>query len=65
MAKAPTGQAAIAEYQKQVSAKGMAAAEKSALKALAKKYPDIYMPKTRVAKSADEARARQIKKYGK
>ena len=64
MSKQPTGAAAIAELQKQVSPKGVAKAEANARKAIEKKYPGLYIPETRVAKSADQARARQMKKYG-
>jgi hypothetical protein len=58
-----TGPAAIAAIQKQVSPKGVAAAEARARKAIEKKYPGIYMPEKRVAKSADEARMRNAKRF--
>ena len=64
MPKQLTGAAAIAELQRQVSPKGVAEAEAKARKAIEKKYPDLKIPETRVAKSADQARARQMKKYG-
>jgi len=44
------GKAAINEYQKQISPKGMAAAEAAARKALEQKYPGMYMPETRIAR---------------
>ena len=44
------GKAAIAEYQKQISKKGMAAAEAAAKKALEEKYPGMYTPETRIAR---------------
>ncbi len=45
------GKAAIAEYQKQTSKKGMAAAEAAAKKALEEKYPGMYIPETRIART--------------
>ena len=53
-----TGAAAIAELQKQVSKAGVAKAEADARKAIEKKYPGLYIPATRSAKSADLARSR-------
>ncbi len=44
------GKAAINEYQKQISPKGMAAAEAAARKALEQKYPGMYIPETRIAR---------------
>ncbi len=44
------GKAAINEYQKQISPKGMAAAEAAAKKALEEKYPGMYIPETRIAR---------------
>ena len=41
------GDAAIAEYQRQISPKGMAEAEAAARKALDKKYPGLYLTTTR------------------
>lgn len=43
------GEAAAREYQKQISPKGMKAAEDAAKKALEKKYPGMFnnLPKTR------------------
>ena len=45
--KVLTGKAAIAEYQRQVSPKGVAAAEAAAKKALEQKYPGMFLPETR------------------
>jgi hypothetical protein len=42
-----TGAAAVAEYQRQVSPKGVAAMEANARKALEKKYPGLYVPTAR------------------
>jgi len=64
MPKALTGPAAVAALQKQVSPKGVAAAEAQARKAIEKKYPGLYIPETRVAKTADQARSRNKAKYG-
>ena len=41
------GKAAIDEYQKQISPKGMASAEAAAKKALQEKYPGIFILETR------------------
>jgi hypothetical protein len=41
------GKAAIDEFQKQISPKGMAAAEAAAKKALEKKYPKMFIPQSR------------------
>jgi hypothetical protein len=41
------GKAAITEFQKQISPKGVAAAEAAAKKALEKKYPGMFVPRTR------------------
>jgi len=41
------GEAAMKEYQKQISPKGMAKANADAKKALEKKYPGMFMPSTR------------------
>jgi hypothetical protein len=65
MPKALTGPAAIAALQKQVSPKGVAAADAAARKAIDKKYPGLYIPEVRqmqtykkvIAKSPDQARA--------
>ncbi len=43
------GQAAINEFQKQISPKGMAAAEAAAKKALEQRYPGLFLPETRRA----------------
>ena len=64
MPKALTGPAAVAALQKQVSPKGVAAAEAQARKAIDKKYPGLYIPEVRVAKTADEARSRNQTKRG-
>jgi hypothetical protein len=41
------GDAAVKEYQKQVSPKGVKAAEEAARKALESKYPGLFIPQTR------------------
>ena len=41
------GPAAIKEYQKQVSPKGVKAAEDAARRALELKYPGMFIPQTR------------------
>jgi len=43
------GKDAIAEFQKEISPKGMAAAEAAAKKAIEKKYPGMFVPQTRTA----------------
>jgi len=43
------GEAAIKEFQKQISPKGVAAAEAAAKAALEKKYPGMFIPQTRTA----------------
>jgi hypothetical protein len=47
--KMPKGKDAIKEYQKQISPKGIAAAEAAAKKALEEKYPGMFIPQTRTA----------------
>jgi len=42
-----TGSAAVAEYQRQISPKGMAASDAAARKALNDKYPGLNIPSTR------------------
>ena len=42
-----TGEAAMKEYQKQISPQGMASANAAAKKALEKKYPGMFIPETR------------------
>jgi hypothetical protein len=42
-----TGEAAMKEYQKQISPKGMAKFQSDAKKALEKKYPGMFIPQTR------------------
>jgi len=41
------GEAAMKEYKKQISPKGMAKANADAKKALEKKYPGMFIPSTR------------------
>jgi len=41
------GEAAVREYQKQISPKGMKAAEDAARRALELKYPGMFIPQTR------------------
>ena len=43
------GEAAMKEYQKQISPKGMAEAEAAAKKAIEKKYPGLFIPETKIA----------------
>ena len=43
----PKGDAAVREYQKQISPEGIARAEAEAKKALEKKYPGMFIPKKR------------------
>jgi hypothetical protein len=45
--KGLTGDAAIAEYQRQISPQGMAQADAAARKALDAKYPGLYVPPAR------------------
>jgi len=42
-----TGEAAMKEYQKQISPEGMAKFQSDAKKALEKKYPGMFIPETR------------------
>jgi hypothetical protein len=42
-----TGEAAMKEYQKQISPQGMAKFQADAKAALEKKYPGIFIPQTR------------------
>jgi hypothetical protein len=42
-----TGEAAIREFQKQISPKGMAKFQADAKAALEKKYPGMFIPQTR------------------
>ena len=42
-----TGEAAIKEFQKQISPQGVAKANADAKKALEKKYPGMFIPETR------------------
>ena len=41
------GDAAIKEFQKQISPQGMATAEAAAKKAIEEKYPNMFIPQTR------------------
>ena len=41
------GEAALKEFQKQISPEGMAKFQADAKKALEKKYPGMFIPKTR------------------
>jgi hypothetical protein len=41
------GKAAINEYQKQISPKGMASSSAAAKKAIENKYPGMFVPDTR------------------
>lgn len=43
----PKGADALKEFQKQISPKGVAAADAAAKKALEKKYPGMFIPDTR------------------
>jgi len=43
----PFGEAAMKEYQKQISPEGMAKFQSDAKKALEKKYPGMFIPQTR------------------
>ena len=56
--RAPKGKDAIKEYQKQISPKGVAAAEAAAKKALEQKYPGMFntVPKTRNTAGLNRAR---------
>ena len=42
-----TGEAAMKEYQKQISPQGMASANAAAKKALENRYPGMFIPETR------------------
>ena len=50
------GQAAINEFQKQISPKGMAAAEAAAKKALEQRYPGMFIPEKRIAPTPKRGR---------
>jgi hypothetical protein len=43
------GEAAMKEYQKQISPKGMAKFEADAKKAIEKKYPGLFIPETKIS----------------
>ena len=63
--KAPTGAAAVEALKKQVSPSGVASAEAKARAAIEKKYPGLYIPTTRIAKSPDAARSANVMKLNK
>jgi hypothetical protein len=42
-----TGEAAMKEYQKQISPQGIASANAAAKKALENRYPGMFIPETR------------------
>ena len=44
-----TGEAAMKEYQKQISPQGMAKFQADAKAALEKKYPGMFIPQTRTS----------------
>ena len=50
------GEAAMKEYQKQISPKGMAEAEAAAKKAIEKKYPGLFIPETKIASPGRRSR---------
>jgi hypothetical protein len=43
------GEGAMKEYQKQISPKGVAAAEAAAKKAIEDKYPGLFIPETKIS----------------
>jgi len=45
--KTLTGEAAMKEYQKQISPQGIASANAAAKKALENRYPGMFIPETR------------------
>ena len=47
---------AIKEYQKQISPKGIAAAEAAAKKAIEKKYPGLFIPETKISSPGRRSR---------
>ena len=47
------GEAAMKEYRKQISPKGMAAAEAAARKALENRYPGMFIPETKIAPNSN------------
>jgi hypothetical protein len=57
-AKILKGQAAIKEFQKQISPQGMAAAEAAAKKALEQRYPGMFVPQTRTAPGVVKRKSR-------
>ena len=57
-AKILKGQAAIKEFQKQISPQGMAAAEAAAKKALEQRYPGMFIPQTRTAPGVVKRKSR-------
>jgi hypothetical protein len=44
-----TGEAALKVFQKQISPKGVAAADAAAKKAIEDKYPGLFIPETKIA----------------
>ena len=56
--KVVKGEAALKEYQKQISPAGIAAAEAAAKKAIEDKYPGMFntVPKTKVAPTPKRGR---------
>ena len=51
-----TGEAAMKEYQKQISPQGMAKFQADAKAALEKKYPGIFIPQTRTTPGVKKVR---------
>lgn len=47
-----TGEAAIREYQRQISPQGMASASAAARKAIEDKYPGMFIPEVRTSPSS-------------
>jgi len=54
--KVVKGKEAIKEFQKEISPKGMAAAEAAARKALEEKYPGMFIPEKRIAPAPKRGR---------
>ena len=52
----PFGEAAIKEFQKQISPEGMAKFQADAKKALEDKYPNMFVPETRTTAGIHRAR---------
>ena len=49
MRKVVRGEEAIKKFQKEISSRGVAAAEAAAKKALEERYPGMFIPQTRTA----------------